>query len=257
MEIEDSFEAMHGSSQDGLFYVEDSGEELQQRYDPHPNLPLNMDVLRTIFQRSIVDYAIDTKIEDRSSVFLKSFRDIIVLTKMTSKRLYEYTDVKAFWLCLHHACYDQRHLLGSAFKGVSFEATYVQRMSKLSREKLCANLLGMVFGDTDELRRKRKLAVELTFRNAIQMPLRYVDVVYFKPNPLSDVIYVRRATDDDDPLTIQYIVKAQFDVLMLTITEMETKTRLENYCTSYNVMHHRGYNNNDDDKSTRLAIGTT
>jgi hypothetical protein len=193
-------------------------------------LYLGMDLIQTMFEHFILLYATDSDLKDKTSVFFKSFKSMMVFAKMTSKRLNERTNNKDFWVSLHMACYNQRRHLGSHFKEVSFKTTYVEHVSELSQEKLCANLFDMVLGDTNDLKRKRELAVELSVRNALQMSKRYVDVVFYKINPNSDTLYVRRATPADPPFNVQYLVQEEYDVLMLAMREVEIRSRLEYYC---------------------------
>lgn len=203
-----------------------------QRSRDHPLLFLEMDLIQTIFEQLIVSHAMDSDVEDRTGVFYRSFKDIITFTKRVSKRLNRHTDNKSFWLCLHQACYRQRNYLGSAFKEVSFKTTYIHSISHMSQGELCTNLFDMVFGDTEDLKRKRALAVELSFRHALQLQRHYVPAVFYK-NTLSDMIYVRKAVMTDHPSVIQYLIKEEFEVLMMAIYEMETKTRLECYSTQF------------------------
>ena len=202
------------------------------------HLFFNMDFIQVLFASLIDEYFerhSKTKTGGKSNVFFDAFRDIMVLTKMTCKTLRIATDTKNFWLTLHHACWIQKDKLGSSFNGVSFKIDYVERISGFGKEKLRANLFDMVLGETDELKRKRQLAVELSMRNAIQLQRRYVDVVFFTGPCHNNEIYVRRASQNDHPNKIQYLLQEDFEILIAATREMETKAVLET-CYSKNAI---------------------
>jgi hypothetical protein len=211
MEVEDSSDTFVEEANDSAHNI--SIEEQITEPPAHSLLTLGTDMLQTIFEQAIVNHAATSIAEDRAGVFYKSFKDIITLTKRTSKRLSEHTNNRGFWLGLHQACYMQRDFLGCAFKEVSFKTTYMNHISDLSQGELCANLFDMVIGNTSELKRKRDLAVELSFRNALQLHQHYVPAVFYKVNSQPDTIYVRKAVTADHPSTIQYKRRVRrFDV---------------------------------------------
>lgn len=230
-------------------------------YDDHPCtanesssltvLDLEMDLIQVIFEQLIMFYATDSKLRDKTSVFFHSFKAIMTLAKMTSVQLRKRTNNKNFWMSLHMACYNQRHHLGSHFKEVSFKTTYVEHISELTQERLRTNLLDMVLGNTDELKLKRSLAMELSVSNAVILPRRYVDVVFYTVHrSLSNTLYARRATPFDPPSSVQYLVQEDYDALMMAIREVEMKARLE-HCYVQNSAE--SDQNNDTPKTVEIA----
>jgi hypothetical protein len=218
--------------------VEDSSDTgMEDRRTDAPNLfsyVLSMpDIIQCMFERFIVDYAKEFKGKDAlpsSMVFYEAFRSIVLLTKKTSRFICDNTDCETFWLALHNACYNMHDHLKGAFADLSFHPTYMKDIASLPKEKLKTNLLDVVLGDTTGLEKKHSMAVMLSLRNAIQLPVSFVPVVYGRDS--RSVTTIRRAKDDDPPSIVAYVRREDFDMLMKATNELETKKRLSGHSRS-------------------------